>query len=116
MNSEFAQWALDSASDWYQVKLFFRHASGFSMDALHVMLGAVLHLLIAFLFRSSVGRPFPLLAVLVLELINEASDFTVEIWPLPGMQFGEAAKDVLLTMFVPTLLFLVVRLRPQMLR
>ena len=35
--------------------------------------------------------------------INEANDFRVEIWPDPGMQFGEAAKDVVLTMFIPTL-------------
>jgi len=116
MTLEFLQWTQVSAADWYQAKLFFQHASGFSMDALHVMVGAVLQLVIALVFRSSVARPFPLLAVLVLELINEASDFTVEIWPQPGMQFGELAKDVILTMFVPTLVFLVARYRPQLFR
>ena len=116
MTVQVLQWTHVSATGWFHAKQFFQHASGFSMDALHVMLGAALHLLIALLFKSSVGRPFPLLAVLVLELINEASDFSVDVWPLPAMQFGELAKDVLLTMFVPTLLFLVVRLRPQLLR
>ena len=31
------------------------------------------------------------------------------------MQFGEAAKDVVLTMFIPTLIFLVARRRPKLL-
>ena len=101
--------------DWYQVKLFAQHASGISMDALHVIGGVSLQLLIALLFRISLARPMPLLAVLVLVLINEANDFRIEIWPDPGMQFGEAAKDVVLTMVVPTLIFLVARYQPRLL-
>ena len=101
--------------DWYQVKLFAQHASGISMDALHVIAGVALQLLIAALFRISLARPLPLLAVLMLVLINEANDFRIEIWPDPGMQFGEAAKDVVLTMLVPTLIFLVARYRPRLL-
>jgi hypothetical protein len=101
--------------DWYQLKLFAEHSTGVSMDALHMMIGVVLQLLFAFLFRSSVARPMPLLAVLVLALINEGNDFRVEIWPDPGMQFGEAAKDILLTMFSPTMIFLVARRRPTLL-
>jgi diacylglycerol kinase len=116
MKLDALQWARVSATDWYQAKVFFQHASGFSMDALHVMIGAVLHLVVALIFRSSVGRWFPLLAVLVLELLNEASDFVVDIWPSASMQFGESAKDVMLTMFVPTLMFLVARYRPKLLR
>ena len=101
--------------DWYQLKLFAQHSSGISMDALHVIAGVVLQLLIAGLFRSSVARPVPLLAVLALALFNEASDFWVEVWPDPGMQAGEAVKDVVLTMFVPTVIFLVARYRPKLL-
>ena len=104
-----------AAVDWYQFKLFAEHASGFSMDALHIIVGVVLQLVIAVLFRSSVARRLPLLSVLALALINEANDFRVEIWPDLGMQFGEAAKDVVLTMFVPTLIFLVARRRPKLL-
>ena len=103
------------AVDWYQMKLLVQHASGFSMDALHVVTGAVLLFVIAALLRSSVARPLPLVLVLVLEILNEANDFRVEIWPDPGMQFGEAAKDVVLTMFIPTLIFLVARRRPELL-
>ncbi|MEO8548208.1 MAG: hypothetical protein ABI422_07570 [Sphingomicrobium sp.] len=108
------QWRA-AALDWYQVKLFLEHASGFSMDALHVLIGVVLQLVIALLLRSSVARPAPLLCVLVVELINEANDFRVEIWPEPGMQFGEAAKDIALTMLLPTLIFLIARYRPKLL-
>ena len=101
--------------DWYQIKLFAEHSTGISMDAMHVIVGVVLQLLIAFLFKRSVARPLPLLAVLALALINEANDFRVELWPDPGMQFGEAAKDIVLTMFLPTLIFLVARRRPRLL-
>ena len=103
------------AVDWYQLKLFAEHSTGISMDAMHVIVGVMLQLLIARLFKSSVARPMPLLAVLALELINEANDFRVEIWPDPGMQIGEGVKDVVLTMFIPTLIFLVARRWPNLL-
>lgn len=114
MSFAMLQWRA-AALDWYQVKLFLQHASGFSMDALHVIIGVLLQLIIALTFRSSVARPLPLLCVLALELINEANDFRVEIWPQPGMQWGESAKDVILTMLVPTTIFLVARYRPKLL-
>ncbi len=101
--------------DWYQVKLFVQHASGMSMDALHVIAGAVLLFAIAFLLRTSVARLLPVLIVLLVAAINEASDFRVEIWPQIGMQAGEAAKDLILTMIVPVLIFLVARYRPKLL-
>jgi diacylglycerol kinase len=116
MNLAMIRWTQVSADDWYQVKLFLERASGFSMDSLHAIAGVVIQFAIAFLFRTSVARPLPWLSVLALELINEASDFRVEIWPQPGMQFGESAKDVILTMVLPTLIFLVARYRPKLLR
>lgn len=116
MKPDLVGWTRLSADDWYQVKLFLAHSSGFSMDSLHVIAGVVAQLAIAFLFRTSVARPLPLLLVLALELVNEASDFRVERWPQPAMQFGESAKDVILTMILPTLIFLVARYRPKLLR
>ncbi|HUE78769.1 MAG TPA: hypothetical protein VMN38_03980 [Sphingomicrobium sp.] len=103
------------AFDWYQLKLFAQHSTGISMDALHVILGVVLQLLIAVVFKSSVARAMPLLVVFALALLNEAGDFWFEIWPDPGMQLGEATKDLVLTMFLPTLIFLVARRRPKLL-
>ena len=63
----------------------------------------------------SVARPLPLLIVLLFAILNEASDFRAEIWPQLGMQAGEAAKDLILTMVVPLLIFLVARYRPKLL-
>jgi diacylglycerol kinase len=102
------------ALDWYQVKLFLEHASGLSMDALHVLAGVVLLFASALLLRTAVNRPLPLLIVLVVEMINEASDLRAERWPEFGMQLGEAAKDMMLTMAVPVLIFLVARYRPSL--
>ena len=116
MTFDLLRWTQVSADDWYQVKLVVARASGFSMDSLHVIAGVVAQLAFALLFRTSVARPLPLLLVLAIELVNEASDFRVERWPQPGMQLGESAKDVILTMVLPTLIFLVARYRPTLLR
>lgn len=100
---------------WYQIKLFLRHASGISMDALHILVGFGIFLFAALVLRRSVASPLPWLAILLLEICNEAYDLHVEIWPDPGSQLGEAAKDILLTMILPTLLLLVARWRPTLL-
>jgi hypothetical protein len=100
---------------WYQVKLLIEHATGISMDALHVLLGAALFLIIAKLLRQSAASLRPWLATLILELGNEAYDLTVERWPDPGSQLGEGFKDILLTMALPTLLLLVARSHPTLL-
>ena len=100
---------------WYQVKLFIEHASGISMDALHILVGFAIFLLAAHILRRSVASPLPWLATLVLEIGNEAHDLTVELWPDLGSQLGEGAKDLLLTMTLPTLLMLVAHWRPSLL-
>lgn len=63
------------ALDWYQVKLFAQHASGVSMDALHVIAGTGLLFFAALLLRTSVARALPLTIVLLVAIGNEASDF-----------------------------------------
>lgn len=100
---------------WYQVKLFIEHASGISMDAWHILIGFFLFLLAALVLRRKVSDPLPWLAVLLVEIGNEAYDLYVEIWPDPGSQLGEGFKDILLTMALPTLMFLVVRFKPGLL-
>lgn len=100
---------------WYQVKLFIEHASGISLDALHILLGFAIFLLAAQILRRSVASPLPWLCTLLLEIGNEAHDFMIEIWPDPGSQLGEAAKDILLTMALPTLLMGIARWRPLLL-
>ena len=99
---------------WYQVKLFIEHASGISMDALHILVGFMLFLLAALVLKRTVADFLPWLATLVLQIGNEAYDLAIEIWPDPGSQIGEGAKDVMLTMALPTLLVVVARWRPHL--
>ena len=101
---------------WYQIKLFIEHASGVSMDAWHILLGFLLFLGAALALKRSVADPLPWLVVLLLEIGNEAYDLYVELWPDPGSQIGEGFKDILLTMSLPTLLLVVARLKPGLLR
>jgi hypothetical protein len=99
---------------WYQVKLLMEHATGVSMDALHILVGILAQLLFAALARVRLRSWLPWIFVLILALLNEASDFWVERWPQPAMQFGESLKDVVLTMLIPTMLMLALRVRPAM--
>lgn len=100
---------------WYQFKLFLEHASGISMDALHILVGFTIFLVAARLLRRTVASLLPWLVLLILEIGNEAYDLHVEVWPNPGMQWGESAKDIMLTMALPTLLLIVARWRPALL-
>jgi hypothetical protein len=100
---------------WYQIKSLIEHASGISMDALHILIGFILFLVAARLLKTSVASPRPWLALLVLELLNEAYDLHVEIWPNLGTQLGEGIKDISLTMALPTLLAVVARWWPGLL-
>ena len=99
---------------WHEFKLFAEHASGISMDALHVIAGVLIQVAVAAILNSSLASWRPWLVVLSLEVINEAFDLWVERWPHLGMQLGEGVKDVLLTMLLPTLLLLLVRRRPAL--
>jgi predicted Na+-dependent transporter len=101
---------------WYQVKLFVQHATGWSMDALHVVLGVLLQLLVAGLLKSSVSRVLPLAAVLAAAVLNEWSDLALEQWPDAGIQYGESVKDIILTMLLPVMLHLLARRRAAVLR
>ena len=101
--------------EWYDFKLFMSRTTSLSMDELHLLAGVVALFLFARLFRRTIADVWPWLAVLVLELINEWSDLHFEEWPEPASQYGEAAKDIVLTMILPTLLLLVARYRPRLL-
>ncbi len=96
---------------WYQFKLFLQHSSGFSMDGLHVIVGILLQLAVARLLRRDLSSLAAWLVVLVVTLLNEVNDLRVEQWPDPGMQYGEGAKDIVLTLVVPTILLILARWR-----
>lgn len=103
-----------SAQWWYEAKLFVEHALAISHDALHVVAGVLIQLVAALVLRRPMASWVPWSAVLAFALINEAVDLWVERWPSPGMQFGEGAKDVLLTVLLPTVLLLTTRRRPAL--
>jgi hypothetical protein len=104
------------ALGWYQAKQAFELAVPFHNDALHVIAGVVIQLAVALVLRSSLGRLTPWLFTAILALANEWSDLRTEHWPNPSQQWFESGKDIVLTLLVPTLLLLVARLRPQLLR
>ena len=104
-------WSVIKAS----VETFTEHSLGFSHDALHVLVGACLQLLVAAILRTSIRSLAPWAIVLLLELLNEWHDLYAETWPTPEMQYGESAKDVLLTMALPTVLLLTARYAPGLL-
>jgi hypothetical protein len=103
-------------SQWHQAKLLVEHAVTISHDTLHVFIGLVLWLLLAMVMRRPVTSWRPWLWAFAIILWNEAVDLWTEVWPDPGQQYGEGLKDLALTMFVPTLLLVAARLRPDLFR
>ena len=73
-----------TSGGWYQMKSFIEHFSGISMDALHILVGFGVFLIAAALLKRGIASPLPWLAVLLLEIGNEAYDLHIEIWPSPG--------------------------------
>lgn len=101
---------------WHQGKLFIEHAVAIDHDAIHVIAGAVIWLAAGALLRRSVARWSPWLVVLAFNIWNEAVDLSLEQWPDRGWQYGESAKDLMLTLAVPTLMMLAMRFRPSLFR
>jgi hypothetical protein len=92
--------------------MFIEHSVGFSSDSIHVLVGATCPLAVAWLLRTSVRAWTPWLVTLAFIVVNETVDLNWEHWPDPAMQWGESAKDFVLTMVLPTLLLLTARLAP----
>ncbi len=98
---------------WLALKKLVEHASGWPTDTLHVIGGVLLQLILVAWLRRGLADKRPLLLVLILELINEAHDLWVERWPSLPMQMGEGLRDLIGTLLLPTLLWLLARHRPQ---
>ncbi len=103
-------------SSWHQGKLFIEHSTAINHDTLHLLFGVVAWLVIALLLRRPVTSWRPWLWLLAVIGWNETADLWLERWPDPGTQYGEGAKDLLLTMLLPTLLLFAARLRPDLFR
>ena len=103
-------------TSWHQGKLFIEHAVAISHDTLHAFVGVLVWVALAPIVRRPLSSLRPWLWVLALILWNETVDLWIEQWPDPGMQYGEGAKDLGLTMLIPTILMLVARVQPQLFR
>jgi hypothetical protein len=101
---------------WHQGKLFIEHAVTISHDTLHVFVGVFVWLVAALLVRRPISSWRPWLWLFAIIAWNETVDLWVERWPDPGQQYGEGAKDLLLTLVVPTLLMFAARRRPDLFR
>lgn len=103
-------------TSWHQGKLFIEHSVSITHESLHVIVGVLLWLVLALLFRRPVTSWKPWLWLLAAILWNETVDLWTEQWPDPGQQYGESAKDVILTMLLPTILLGAARWRPDLFR
>ena len=103
-------------SSWHEGKLAIEHSLAISHNSLHILIGVLLWIALGVLLRRPLTSWLPWLWVLAAILWNEAVDLWIEQWPDPGHQYGEGAKDVLLTMLVPTLLMFAARARPDLFR
>ena len=101
-------------TSWHEGKLFIEHAIVINHDALHVIVGVLLWIALGLVVRRPLSSWYPWLWLLAVILWSETVDLWVEQWPDPGHQYGEGAKDVLLTMFLPTVLMFAVRWRPAL--
>ena len=101
---------------WYETKMFIEHSTSVSPDALHMIAGLAVVTAAAILLKRSLADGIPMLVLMGALLLNEATDLWVEQWPSPHMQYGEAARDLILTMVVPIFVFVTARYAPRLYR
>jgi hypothetical protein len=101
---------------WHQAKLFIEHSLTINHDALHMLVGVLIWIVFGLLSRRPLTFWRPWLWLFAIILWNETVDLWVEQWPDPGQQYGEGAKDLLLTMAIPTIIMCAARLRPDLFR
>lgn len=101
-------------TSWHEAKLFIEHAVTIQHDALHMIAGLILWLVICRLSGRPVLNWPPFLWTFAAAAWNEAVDLWTEIWPEPGRQFGEGVKDLVLTLAGPLIVMAAVRLWPRL--
>jgi hypothetical protein len=105
-----------AAGSWHELKVFIEHATKIEHGTLHVIIGVLAWLFIALLSRRSLSSWAPWFGLLMLISWNETVDIVVEQWPDRFMQYGEGARDLILTMLTPTILMFSIRLAPNLFR
>ena len=103
-------------TSWHEGKLFIEHSVAIGHDSIHILVGVLLWIMFGLLLRRPLTASRPWLWLFAVILWNETVDLWIEQWPDPGQQYGEGAKDLLLTMAVPTVIMFAARLRPDLFR
>ena len=98
--------------DWHGIKQWISGTSGLDMDSLHIHIGVLAQVAVAFVLRRRLSSMWPWLAVAAAVLANEAYDFHYETWPTRSEQVMEGVKDLWNTMLLPTVLLLLARFAP----
>ena len=93
--------------NWIDVKLEIGRLVGLDKDALHIYAGLLIQAIAALLLRRSFAAKLPWLCVLAAILINEWLDLHAEIWPDRWQQYRASIHDIINTMALPTVLFIV---------
>jgi hypothetical protein len=110
------QTVVGAMTSWHQGKLFIEHSLTINHDSLHMLVGVLLWIAAGVLLRRPLTSRTPWLWLFAIILWNETVDLWIERWPDPGQQYGEGAKDLLLTMAIPTILMFAARWRPDLFR
>lgn len=105
-------WLGRGFQSWHDAKILLEHSTSVDHDSLHLLVGALLWVLCATVARRPLRDWLPLFCIFLVILINETVDFWIEIWPEKAMQWGEGAKDIMMTMAVPLVLFTALRIFP----
>nr|WP_295890031.1 hypothetical protein [uncultured Devosia sp.] len=91
------------------IKTLLSETLGITKDALHVHIGLAIFLGVALVFRRSLASWIPWLALLAFELANESMDILYWNGSGIGLDLGDSPKDIVNTMFWPTVVLLVAR-------
>jgi hypothetical protein len=90
--------------------------SGIAKDAWHVYIALAIQLAVAQLFRQRLASPWPVLIVLLLELVNEWFDLrhysAAGPDPMAGWT-GDTARDLFNSLALPLAVFLIARFGPN---
>ena len=104
---------LKTASGVADTKELLEAWSQISPETWHVLIGVLIQLAVAALVRRGIGSFIPWGVVLALELANEINDIFFRYWEVRPYAVAENAMDAVLTMILPTLLFILARAKPR---
>ena len=101
--------------DWIAFKGWLADVTWLEKDALHIYAGVAAQLLASRFFSQRLASVWPLAVVLLLAVANEAYDIAFEVWPPADRprQWPLGLHDILNTLAMPVLLFILARRRER---